>query len=196
MGELYYAGSIEAPDVLADIVESIAAAVYVDCDFNLETLWEVNSCPRVFAFAFASGLLFFDLRMPSSLELEQVMRGMLEPIITLENWDEQPVTALTEFCQKRGKSVEFEDSKEGQTNVMKVFVDGELIGIGSAEQKLIAKLNAARDALEKLLCSEAEHMDTEPCLPGGVGAGELIERSKQKLNELCIKNRWPRPVYK
>ncbi|XP_008780917.1 ribonuclease 3-like protein 2 [Phoenix dactylifera] len=165
LGELHYGGSIKAPKVLADIVESIAAAVYVDCDFNLEALW-------------------------------RVIRWMLEPIITLENWDEQPVTTLYVFCQKRGKSVDFEKWKKGQTYVMNVFVDGKLIGIGSSEQKTIAKLNAARDALEKLSCSEAEYMDTEPYLPGEDGAGEHIEGSKQKLNELCSKNRWPRPVYK
>lgn len=39
--EPYGGRSIKAPKVLADIVESIAAAVYVDCDFNLELLWKV-----------------------------------------------------------------------------------------------------------------------------------------------------------
>lgn len=44
LGGLHYGGSsVKAPKVLADIVESIAAAVYIDCDFNLETLWRVNS---------------------------------------------------------------------------------------------------------------------------------------------------------
>ena len=37
-----YGGSfVKAPKVLADIVESIAAAVYVDCKFDLEKLWKV-----------------------------------------------------------------------------------------------------------------------------------------------------------
>ncbi|XP_010926171.2 ribonuclease 3-like protein 2 isoform X2 [Elaeis guineensis] len=166
LGCLHHGGSsVKAPKVLADIVESITAAVYVDCDFNLKTLW-------------------------------RVIRSMLEPIITLETLDEQPVTTLYELCQKRGKSVYFKNWKKGQTNVMNVFVDDKLIGIGSSEQKIIAKLNAARDALEKLLCPEAEYMDMEPSLPRGDEAGEQVEGSKQKLSELCSKNRWPRPVYK
>lgn len=42
-GLMLYGGSaVKAPKVLADIVESIAAAVYVDCNFNLELLWKVN----------------------------------------------------------------------------------------------------------------------------------------------------------
>jgi dsRNA-specific ribonuclease len=37
-----YGGSVvKAPKVLADIVEAIAAAVYVDCKFDLEKLWKV-----------------------------------------------------------------------------------------------------------------------------------------------------------
>lgn len=38
-----YGGAMKAPKVLADIVESIAAAVYVDLGFDLQALWEVYS---------------------------------------------------------------------------------------------------------------------------------------------------------
>ncbi|XP_027127283.1 ribonuclease 3-like protein 2 isoform X2 [Coffea eugenioides] len=34
-----HGGAIKAPKVLADIVESVAAAVYVDCGFDLQALW-------------------------------------------------------------------------------------------------------------------------------------------------------------
>lgn len=37
-----YGGAMKAPKVLADIVESVAAAVYVDCTFDLKTLWLVS----------------------------------------------------------------------------------------------------------------------------------------------------------
>lgn len=37
-----YGGSMKAPKVLADIVESIAAAIYVDIDFDLQRLWMVR----------------------------------------------------------------------------------------------------------------------------------------------------------
>lgn len=36
-----HGGSIKAPKVLADIVESIAAAIYVDVNFDLQKLWVV-----------------------------------------------------------------------------------------------------------------------------------------------------------
>lgn len=42
-GRLQHGGSIKAPKVLADIVESFAAAVYIDCHYNLEPFWEVKS---------------------------------------------------------------------------------------------------------------------------------------------------------
>ena len=38
---LVYIGSVKAPKVLADIVESLAAAIYVDLNFDLEKLWMV-----------------------------------------------------------------------------------------------------------------------------------------------------------
>ncbi|KAM3297821.1 hypothetical protein ACQJBY_039672 [Aegilops geniculata] len=42
LGTTPYGGTVfKAPKVLADIVEAIAAAVYVDCNFNLEKLWKV-----------------------------------------------------------------------------------------------------------------------------------------------------------
>ncbi|KAL0399198.1 UNVERIFIED_CONTAM: Ribonuclease 3-like protein 2 [Sesamum radiatum] len=34
-----YGGLVKAPKVLADIVESVAAAVYVDCNFDLKSMW-------------------------------------------------------------------------------------------------------------------------------------------------------------
>lgn len=37
-----YGGAVKAPKVLADIVESVIAAVYVDCDFDLKFLWQVS----------------------------------------------------------------------------------------------------------------------------------------------------------
>lgn len=43
IGELSYGGSNnKARKVLADMVESIAAAVYIDCNFDLELVWKVG----------------------------------------------------------------------------------------------------------------------------------------------------------
>lgn len=38
----FHGGAMKAPKVLADIVESVAAAVYVDCGFDLKNLWLVS----------------------------------------------------------------------------------------------------------------------------------------------------------
>lgn len=37
-----YGGLVKAPKVLADIIESLSAAVYIDCNFNLEIMWKVS----------------------------------------------------------------------------------------------------------------------------------------------------------
>lgn len=38
-----HGGVMKAPKILADIVESVAAAVYVDCGFDLVRLWVVSA---------------------------------------------------------------------------------------------------------------------------------------------------------
>lgn len=41
-GLVTYGGSVKAPKVLADIVESVAAAVYVDVNYDLHMFWGVS----------------------------------------------------------------------------------------------------------------------------------------------------------
>ena len=65
--------------------------------------------------------------------------------------------------------------------------------MGSSEQKGIAKLNAARDAVGKLLGGSKQQvltigLDHE----SRVEVGELRE-CKQKLHEQCSRKRWPKP---
>ncbi|XP_010244464.1 PREDICTED: ribonuclease 3-like protein 2 isoform X2 [Nelumbo nucifera] len=160
-GAVPYGGMVKAPKVLADIVESIAAAIYVDCDFDLKALW-------------------------------MVFRGLLEPIITQGTLQQQPqpVTTLFELCQKRGKQVDIKHWRKGSSNIASVFVDGKLIASGSSDQKEIAKLNAAKVAVEKLVRMEPTNMEIE-----GPGVEE-IEGAKQKLSELCSKRRWHPPKYR
>ncbi|XP_062181095.1 ribonuclease 3-like protein 2 [Phragmites australis] len=166
LGTVPFGGNIvKAPKVLADIVEAITAAVYVDCKFDLEKLWKVT-------------------------------RWLFEPIITAETIDEQPVTALHELCQKHGKVAQFKTWQKGGMTVVNVFVSGELVGIGSSGQKVIAKLNAARDALGKLVGGANQQVLTTRVGNGlGDEIGELRE-CKQKLNEQCIRKHWPKPIFK
>ncbi|XP_042519282.1 uncharacterized protein LOC122093099 [Macadamia integrifolia] len=161
-GAVTYCGSVKAPKILADIVESVAAAVYVDCNYDLKALWEV-------------------------------FKSLMEPIVTLETLHKQPqpVTMLFEFCQKQGKQVDIKHWRKESKNVASVYVDGKLIGSGSSEQKDIAKLNAAKEALEKLWKSEPSEMETE-----GVNGAEEIEGAKHKLNELCGKKKWRQAKYR
>ncbi|XVF77383.1 hypothetical protein PTKIN_Ptkin14bG0038600 [Pterospermum kingtungense] len=144
-----YGGSMKAPKVLADIVESIAAAVYVDIDFDLTKLW------------------------------------LQEP---------QPVTLLFEFCQKHGKHVDIKHWRKELKSIASVYVDGKFVASGSSDQKEIAKLNAARGALYKL--SESMPVDVNAF---GImeidGSFEIVSNAKQKLHEICGKQKWPKPLY-
>lgn len=59
--DVIYGGTVKAPKVLADIVESVAAAVYVDVNFDLQRLWVVR------CFAFLTVKLSYNLFSLSSV---------------------------------------------------------------------------------------------------------------------------------
>jgi hypothetical protein len=128
--------------------------------------------------------------------MTQVIRWLFEPIITVETMDKQPVTTLHELCQKHGQVAQFKTSHKGGITTVNVFVGGELVGIGSSEQQVIAKLNAARDALGKLTSGANKKVLTTAVGNGsGVDIAELRE-CKQKLHEQCMRKHWPKPFFK
>ncbi|XP_073120418.1 ribonuclease 3-like protein 2 isoform X2 [Henckelia pumila] len=81
-GSEVHGGFIKAPKILADIVESVAAAVYVDCNFNSNDMW----------------VIIRDLLEP------MITLDMLEQ-------KPQPVTTLFEQCQKDASSEQKENAK-------------------------------------------------------------------------------------
>ncbi|KAL7593457.1 hypothetical protein Lser_V15G35324 [Lactuca serriola] len=84
-----YGEQMKAPKVLADIVESVAGAVYEDCGFNLQKLWVVIR----------------ELLEP------MIMLNVLEK-------QSQPVTMIYEACEKEGKIVDTKKGrKEKKENV-------------------------------------------------------------------------------
>ncbi|CAI0436351.1 unnamed protein product [Linum tenue] len=159
---------MKAPKVLADIVESIAAAVYADVGFNLETLWKI-------------------------------FRGILEPIVTLEHLERQPqpVTRLFDLCQKQGKHIDIKYWRSGTKTVASIFVDGSFVVSDSSDYKEIAKLDACRKAFD-IVVSELPSTDSSTLAAGSSdydGSTLTIQDPKQKLNEMCIKQKWPKPCY-
>jgi hypothetical protein len=126
----------------------------------------------------------------------QVTRWLFEPIITAETIDEQPVTTLHELCQKHGKVAQFKTWQKDGMIVVNVFVGGEMVGLGSSEQKVIAKLNAARDALGKLIGGAKQQVLINCAANGLVDDIAELRECKQKLIEQCIRKHWPKPIFK
>ncbi|ESQ47837.1 hypothetical protein EUTSA_v10020929mg [Eutrema salsugineum] len=156
-----YGGLVKAPKVLADLVESIAGAVYIDTNFDLERLWVI-------------------------------FRGLLEPIVTLDDLQRQPqpISMLFQLCHKHEKRIDIRYLKDGKSSVAGVYLDDELFASGRAEHRDIAKLIAAKEAVRKL----------SECTPIAmvIDEGSLeveLEDCKMKLNEICYKKKWPRPIY-
>uniref|UniRef100_A0A1D1YIY7 Ribonuclease 3-like protein 2 n=1 Tax=Anthurium amnicola TaxID=1678845 RepID=A0A1D1YIY7_9ARAE len=225
LAAIYGGVSVRAPKVLADVVESVVAAVFVDTGFDLGEMW-------------------------------RVCHGLLVPIITADTFHDQPVAALTKLCQQRGWALDFNNWRKGDRAVANAFINGKLLGIGSSDQKHIAKLNAARDALREISRAireaEADATETEEelgidsgggvVIPGGdemVGGEEIsiddgdvtgaedsnmaleskgeadeicgkndstvmgracpeeeLEGAKKRLYVICGKNHWSNPVYR
>ncbi|CAK9163916.1 unnamed protein product [Ilex paraguariensis] len=161
-----YGGAVKAPKILADIVESVAAAVYVDCGFDLKTLWTK-------------------------------FRGLLEPIVTLDVLEQQPqmVKTLFKLCQKNGKMLDIRQWREGEKHSTSICVDGEFISSGCSEQREKSKLLAAEEALQKLSDTTTnDRMATDPV--NELNQTNEMDGTKQKLYELCAKNKWPKPSYR
>ncbi|KAK4575952.1 hypothetical protein RGQ29_026775 [Quercus rubra] len=115
-------GSIKAPKILADIVESLAAAIYFDLNFDLQKLW----------------VIFRDLLEP-----------IVTPKVLQQQ--PHPITILHELCQKQGRKVDIKLGREGAKNIATVYVDGVSIAQCSSDQFMdIADLNAAKQALLEL----------------------------------------------
>lgn len=80
-------------------------------------------------------------------------------------------------------TIEFKNWKNENMNTTNIVIDGKLVEIGSSEQKVIAKLNATRDALLKL----SSFMPTFMEMDSLIIFVEETGGSKQKLNILCTK---------
>ncbi|XP_060199818.1 ribonuclease 3-like protein 2 isoform X2 [Lycium barbarum] len=128
----FYGGDIKAPKVLADIVESIMGAVYLDCGFDVNALW----------------MIFRRLLEPI------IMLNVLEE-------QPQPVTMLFGLSKKDGKQVDVEHRREGDKNIASVYLDGQFIASASSEHKEIAKLQVAKAALKELFYNPYDKMDVE-----------------------------------
>uniref|UniRef100_A0A0D9V1X9 RNase III domain-containing protein n=1 Tax=Leersia perrieri TaxID=77586 RepID=A0A0D9V1X9_9ORYZ len=161
-----YSGDlVKAPKVLADIVEAIAGAVYVDSEFDLKKLQElkianvildgelvgIGSAKQVKAARRNAAQDALNTLMVD--QKEKIVEELCSQITVEETMYKNPVSVLNEHCQKHKKHIEYKVS-DGVLKVANITVDGELVGTGSAEQKKVAKRNAAQDALGTLMVGQ------------------------------------------
>ncbi|XP_061361005.1 ribonuclease 3-like protein 2 [Gastrolobium bilobum] len=161
-----YGGSVKAPKILADIVESIVGAVLIDVKFKYKKFWKI---------------------------IKRLMEP-IATLDDLEQ-QPQPVTMLFDLCQKKGKLIDIKHRRKGEKSIARVFVDGEFVASASSEQRDIARLDAAKIALHKLaniMPIGTKILDFFACIDSTFE----IKQAKQKLHELCAIKRWPNPVYR
>lgn len=91
--------------------------------------------------------------------------------------------------------MEIKQSMDGAQNVASIYIDDQLVASEFSKQKDIARLKAAKLALEKLGRDEPFKI-TNVELAGIDDESFEIENAKQKLKELSGKRRWLKPVYR
>ncbi|XP_065862438.1 ribonuclease 3-like protein 2 [Euphorbia lathyris] len=124
-------GSIKAPKVLADLLESLAGAVYLDLNFDLQSFWVV-----------------FRHLLEPIVTLEELEKNL-------------PVSMLYELCEKKGKEIDIVNCKKETEDVASVCVDGAFVVSSSCQQKEIPKLNAADEALPISHMMESDVIDEQ-----------------------------------
>lgn len=117
----------------------------------------------------------------------------MEPIVTLDDVQRQPqpVSMLFRICHKHKKQINIRYWKDDNSSIASVYFDDELLASGCAENKDTAKLIAAKLALRKL----SEVLPVEMAIDEDSVEIELRD-AKKKLNEICFKRKWPKPVYR
>ncbi|KAI8551979.1 hypothetical protein RHMOL_Rhmol06G0229500 [Rhododendron molle] len=81
----------------------------------------------------------------------QVVKSLLEPIITPTTIQMHPVTKVTELCQKHGLKLQFVDLWK-ETGEIEVFVDDEFVERATyTSKRLIAQNRAANNAYNEII---------------------------------------------
>ncbi|KAG7532659.1 Double-stranded RNA-binding domain, partial [Arabidopsis thaliana x Arabidopsis arenosa] len=214
-GPVPYGGLVKAPEVLADIVESIAGAVYIDVDFDVQRFWEI----------FRS--LLEPIYTPEDLRMQP----------------KPPFLTLFRLVDKHGKRIDFRYSKDDHSkdNIAEVYLDGIFLASGCAKSLSVAKTelsslstasenSSADEMTQEEMVIDEDSPDVEPedvkgkffeiCytrklqIQTGSSANPLTYEmtTKQmvvdkdslhvepadgrgKLIEICTKNKWPRPIF-
>ncbi|KAH0987232.1 hypothetical protein GBA52_014409 [Prunus armeniaca] len=122
---------------------------------------------------------------------EDKFKPLLEPIYTLENLRDHPMTILKEFCEKSGKRLDVLPRDE--TGNINVYVDGQLSGSDSAKRKNTAQRIAAKQAIQKL--SQLMDVNNEGTAAGNDNSFR-IEEAMHELHVRCAKKWLPKPDYK
>ncbi|XP_010489176.1 PREDICTED: ribonuclease 3-like protein 3 [Camelina sativa] len=152
---LPFGGAVKAPKILADLIESLAGAVYIDVDFDLQRVWEI----------------FRGLVEPI-YTLDRLQQDP-EP--------ERTFLRLFHVADKLGKPIEFKSFKDDEDgrNVCEVYFGDKLFGCRRSISIDNAKLGAAKEALSRMVSMPIEKIVDEDKL------AVEIEDAKRKLFEIC-----------
>lgn len=152
-------GLLDPPKALADVVESLLGAVFIDSNSSLETVWEVYLAYRSLT---CTSHHHTDTKTHVQVELfvhnVQVYRRLAEPLINPKTLGKHPVSELHELCQKNRMEVRFLREKWDESTCIDVMVDGNMVASATYGNKKEIALNraakAAVDCLKNMLANE------------------------------------------
>lgn len=145
-------GMIDPPKALADILESLIGAIFIDTDESMDDTWKVTFTNKHYMIQHCALYNRF----------LQVAERLLQPLTTPENLMQNPVAKFNEACQKIGLKPHANDlwSKTGD---IEIYIDDEVIGRGNYKLKKIIAVNRAADDAYKNLFGKPGNKD------GGIG---------------------------
>ncbi|KAG7579261.1 Double-stranded RNA-binding domain [Arabidopsis thaliana x Arabidopsis arenosa] len=141
-----------------------------------------------------AGAVYIDVNRDVK-RLWEILRGLFEPMYTLDDIRRKPHPLLTLFClgYKHGKRIEFryreceKSSGMNEATITEVYVDDKFIACGKSCNRAASKMRAATMALEKL----SESMPIELVMDDSIE----YENSKKTLIEICNERKWPNPIF-
>lgn len=141
-------GLLDPPKVLADIVESVLGAIFIDSGRSLEIVWKVQQ-----PFPLPLALTLYSMLKTKWVLCVggQAFRRLAEPLIDLEKLGRHPVAELHEFCQKRKLDLKFKKESWTESMNVEVLINGTMVGSATyGNKKEIAMNRAAKRALDRI----------------------------------------------
>ncbi|KAF3339146.1 Ribonuclease 3-like protein 2 [Carex littledalei] len=177
-GEINGGSTTKAPKVLADVVEAIAAAIYEDCNFNLDIMWKVVKKllkPLIRTDSFAKQPVTTPHKHCHKKGKDDKFHTRQKGKIAISNV--LVASKLAGSGSSKQKTVA--RPKKGKIAISNVLVASKLAGSGSSKQKAVARPKKGKIAISNVLVASKL---------AGSGSSKQKAVARPKKGKIAISN--------